>query len=256
MIQQKEYRPFVLSGGGARGFAHLGVLKAFEENNIFPEAIAATSAGAIAAAFLCDGFTTDELKELFLRSKIGLSMQWRNWRSGLLSLEFVEQILSKNLRHKNFEALSIPLFITATNFNNGQQQLFNQGTLIPAIIAASSIPVVFPPIVIDNIPYVDGGLSGNLPVEPLAEKYNSIIGVHVNPLAPYKSEDGIRANLDRAMHLGIREAVLRNKSSCTHFIEPDALGIYGIFDFKQFEAIYQTGLIYTRSYISKNIASI
>ncbi|WP_295128219.1 patatin-like phospholipase family protein [uncultured Chitinophaga sp.] len=242
MEQQIVKRPFVLSGGGARGYAHLGVLKAFADRQIFPEAIAATSAGSIAAAFIADGYSTDEVREIFHRSKIGLSMEWRNWSTGVLSLKTVEKVLKQTLRHQNFEALQFPLYITATNFINGAQSVFDKGPLIPAILAASSIPILFTPVEMDGIPYVDGGLSGNLPLEPLLPLYKNIVGVHVNPIVPYNPAGGFLANVDRTLHMAIQEPVLKNKQLCSTFIEPQGLGRFGMFDFKKFDEIYDAGL--------------
>jgi len=240
-------RPFVLSGGGARGYAHLGVLKAFAEIDIFPEAIAATSAGSIAAAFICDGYSTDDVREIFKTHKLGLSMQWKNWSVGFLSLKKVEQVLKQTLRHTTFESLETPLFITATNFVNGAQTIFSKGDIIPAVLAASSIPMLFPPVEIDGVPYVDGGLSGNLPVEPLAKDYEHIIGVHVNPITPYNPAGGFLANVDRTLNMAISEPVLKNKQFCSRFIEPEGLGKFGMFDFAHLEQIYTTGLEYTQN---------
>lgn len=239
-------RPFVLSGGGARGYAHIGVLKAFSEYDIFPEAIAATSAGSIAAAFICDGYSTDEVREIFQHTKMGLSVQWTNLKAGFLSLKILEKVLTQTLRHTTFESLPIPLYITATNFSTGEQTIFDKGPLIPAILAASTIPMLFPPVEIKGVPYVDGGISGNLPVEPLTGKYRSIIGVHVNPLTPYNPASGILANMERTMHMAIHEPVLKSKLLCSRFIEPQELGQFGMFDFKRFDAIYNVGLEYTR----------
>lgn len=248
---QPQYRPFVLSGGGARGFAHLGVLKAFEEKGILPQAVAATSSGSIVAAFLCDGYTTDEVRNLFRESRISFSLQWKGWRTGLLSLRRVENLLRRSLRHERFEDLSIPLYITASNFLTGQQVIFDRGPLLPAILAASSIPILFPPVEIDGVPYVDGGLSGNLPAEPLLGTYSRLIGVHVNPLAPYDPKNGFLSNIERLLHLAIRENVLRNRNRCELFIEPEGLGGYGVFDFKKFDAIYAAGLEYTRQVLDE-----
>lgn len=245
-------RPFVLSGGGARGYAHIGVLKAFAEQHIFPEVIAATSAGSIAAAFICDGYSTDEVREIFQHTKMGLSMQWKNLKTGFLSLKTVEKVLTQTLRHSTFESLPIPLYITATNFSTGEQTIFNKGQLLPAILAASTIPMLFPPVEIDGVPYVDGGISGNLPVEPLTGKYRSIIGVHVNPLTPYNPAGGILANAERTLHMAIHEPVLKNKLLCSRFIEPQELGQFGMFDFKRFDAIYNVGLEYTRRILQEN----
>jgi len=247
-------RPFVLSGGGARGYAHLGVLKAFAEHHIFPEAISATSAGSIAAAFICDGYSTDEVREIFRTNKLGLSMQWKNWRAGFLSLKKVEEVLKQTLRHTTFETLPIPLHITATNFLTGDQTVFSEGALIPAVLAASSVPLLFPPVEIGGTQYVDGGLSGNLPIEPLLGQYRDIIGVHVNPLTPYNPANGFLANVERTLHLAIREPVLKNKLLCSLFIEPAALGRFGMFEFNRLEDIYAVGLEYTRHLLQEQPA--
>jgi NTE family protein len=244
------YRPFVLSGGGARGYAHLGVLKAFADQGIFPEVISATSAGSIAAAFICDGYSTDEVREIFKRNKLGLSMHWKNWSSGFLSLKKVEQVLKQTLRHPTFESLDLPLYITATNFITGRQAIFDKGEIIPAVLAASSIPILFPPVEIEGIPYVDGGISSNLPVEPLLERYNHIIGVHVNPLTPYNPAGGFLANVDRTLNMAISEPVHKNQLLCSRFVEPEGLGKFGMFDFSHLEEIYMTGLEYTQALLN------
>jgi NTE family protein len=245
-------RPFVLSGGGARGYAHLGVLKAFAEHGISPEVISATSAGSIAAAFICDGYSTEEVREIFKLNKLGLSMQWRNWRSGFLSLKKVEQVLKKTLRHTTFESMPVPLFITATNFVTGAQGIFDKGDIIPAVLAASSIPLLFQPVMIDDVPYVDGGLSGNLPVEPLVGEYKEVIGVHVNPLTPYNPAGGFLANMDRTLNMAISAAVLKDKLLCSRFVEPEGLGQFGMFEFNRLEQIYTIGLQYTRNLLEEH----
>jgi NTE family protein len=249
-------RPFVLSGGGARGYAHIGVLKAFEEQQVFPEAIAATSAGSIAAAFICDGYSPDEVREIFQHTKMGLSMQWRNMKAGFLSLKTVEKVLKQTLRHTSFESLPIPLYITATDYVTGRQTVFSKGELIPAILAASTIPMLFPPVEINGVPYIDGGISGNLPVEPLLDNYRDIVGVHVNPMTAYNPSGSILAAMERTMHMAIQEPVLKNKQLCSLFIEPEALGQYGIFDFKRFDAIYTIGLEHTRKLLQKEAGII
>ncbi|MFB6454890.1 patatin-like phospholipase family protein [Chitinophaga sp. Hz27] len=246
MNRETTKRAFVLSGGGARGYAHLGVLRAYEELGVLPSAISATSAGSIAAAFICDGYSTDEIRAIFKEFKLGLSMQWKNWQLGFLSLKKLEQVLHQTLRHKNFEELKVPLYITATNFGSGDQKVFDKGAVIPAVLAASSVPMLFQPIEVDGVQYVDGGLSSNLPIEPLQGKYENIIGVHVNPLTPLNTSGGFLFNLERTLHLAIRESVLKNKALCHEFIEPSGLGKFGMFDFSKFDEIYTTGYEYTK----------
>src|SRR6185503_15385117 len=95
--------PFVLSGGGARAFAHLGAVKALGESGIYPSGIAATSAGAVAGAFLANGFSPDEIKEIFIsKSRLHL-FAWNGFDKGLISFRRIDSFLKQNLRYKNFE---------------------------------------------------------------------------------------------------------------------------------------------------------
>ena len=127
MIHQK---PFVLSGGGVRGFAHLGVINALQEVGISPSEISGTSAGAIIGAFLADGFTPDEIKELFL-TKLNLNVFSINtFRFGLISMYKIRDLVEKNLRHMFFEQLSMPLYVSATNFIDGRQHIFHEGPMV------------------------------------------------------------------------------------------------------------------------------
>lgn len=240
-------RPFVLSGGGNRGFAHLGVLKAFAETGIIPEAIAATSAGSIIGALICDGYTPDEILEMAIHNKLYSIFDWAFPIKGLMSLRPLQEFLQKNLRHKHFEDLVIPLFITATNLNVGNQAIFDRGEIISAVIAACSIPLIFPAVNIDGVPYADGGICSNLPVEPLLQHgYEDIIGVYVNPLPDYNEKAHFSEMFDRIMHLMIRENVLRNISHCALYIEPPLLSHFGIFEEKKKRLIFEEGYNYTR----------
>src|ERR1700739_1661893 len=127
-------RPFVLSGGGCRGFAHLGVVKALQEHGIYPSEISGTSAGAIAGAFIAQGYTMDEIKEIFIKN-VGLTLfAWNGFNMGLMSMKRIQAFIHNNLRYKTFEELELPLYITATNFINGKQAIFTSGDLIHPII--------------------------------------------------------------------------------------------------------------------------
>lgn len=240
----KKY--FVLSGGGCRGFAHLGVVKALQEHDIFPGAIAGTSAGAIAGAFLADGFTPDEIREMFI-GQLKLNMFPLNlFKPGLISMKNIREFLQKNLRHTTFEELSIPFYVTATNFIDGRQTIFHEGDIIDKIIAASSIPVLFPPVPIDNIPYVDGGLSNNLPVEPFSDKKNEIISIYANPIKAFNPKESTMEMLDRAVHLSFRKIVSHSSTGCYLYIEPEELSSFGLFDIHKLPAIFEIGYRFTK----------
>jgi NTE family protein len=244
-------KPFVLSGGGTRGFAHLGVVKALAEHGIRPSAIAGTSAGAIAGAFLANGFSPDEIREMFV-GKVNLKMlSWNSFHMGLVSMKNIRDFLQKNLRYTKFEELKVPLFVTATNFVNGRQKVFSEGDLIDAIVAASSVPVLFPPVVIDDIPYVDGGLSNDLPIEPFSKQRGDSVCVYVNPVKEFTPKKSMLEVLDRAWHLSFREMVNRSSDGCFLYIEPLELHHYGLFDVGKLPEIFDIGYSFTNELMGK-----
>ncbi|MCX6243177.1 MAG: patatin-like phospholipase family protein [Bacteroidetes bacterium] len=241
---KKKY--FVLSGGGCRGFAHLGAVKALEESGIYPSGISGTSSGAIAGAFLANGFSPDEIKEIFLE-KLKLNMLSRNeFKLGLISMKNIRIFLQKNLRYKKFEDLPIPFYATSTSFADGSQHIFNRGNIIDAIIASCSIPVLFPPVLIHGRPFVDGGLSNNLPIEPFGDNKKNIVCIHVNPIKSFKPGESVFNVMDRAMHLSFREKVNRSADGCFLFIEPKELDRYGLFDIDKIREIFDVGYGFTK----------
>lgn len=246
-----EYRPFILSGGGLRGIAHAGVIQALQEYGIQPSAISGTSAGAVIGAFLANGFTPEEICDM-IESEVGLKLvAWNSFKSGLVSMSKIRQFLEKNLRTKSFDALQFPLFIAATDFRDGRQKIFDRGNLVDAIMASSAIPALFPPVFIDGIPYVDGGLYNNLPVEPLVSQITEAVTVYVNPFKPFVADENILAVLDRALHLMFRPMVNRSARDCFCFIEPSGLTEYGLFEVRQLRAMYDCGYRYARDFMEQ-----
>lgn len=245
-------KPFVLSGGGARGFAHLGVAKALAENNIHPSAISGTSAGAIAGVFLANGFTPEEIIEM-LDGKLNRKMiGWNSLRVGLMSFNKIGAYIEQNLRYKTFEELPIPLFITATNFIDGRQKVFRSGSIMEALTASCAIPAIFPAFVIDTIPYVDGGLANNLPVEPFQRHKKDIISVHVNPIWDLHEKQSLRAIVERAFHLSFVAMTSRSAEGCLMYIEPKGLIDYNIFELGKSHQIIDVGYKYAIDYLKEN----
>lgn len=245
-----ERRPFVLSGGGARGIAHLGVLQACEEHDIVPSAISATSAGALLGAFIASGLSPRECTAI-LREEWQLHRtRWRLLRGELLTQRRIGEFLNTYLPCKRFEDLKIPLFVSATDLERGGQRIFSSGELIPTLLAASAVPVIFPPVTIEGTPYVDGGLSNNLPIEPFEGKRDEVVAVYVNPLPHYDPRRSLRRTLDRTFHLSFRELVLRSAKGCHLYIEPKELSDYGMFDLSRAAEIQRIGYEYTRALLA------
>jgi NTE family protein len=247
---RKKHFPFVLSGGGARGFAHIGVLKAMEEAGIYPKAIAATSAGAIAGALIADGYSPDEVRELVLSTiNRRFLFNWKDLGQRLMSLHKLGEFLKQNLRHQQIEDLPIPFYPSATDYRTGLQRIFTEGPVVDAVLAASSIPIIFPPHLIGGVPYVDGGVCSNLPTEVFKAHRHEIIAVNVNPIAPLDEATGFLKNLDRVFHLSLVQRVREAAEGCHLFIEPPTLAEYGLFDIDRLQEIYAVGYDYAKGVI-------
>ena len=150
-MEVKQYKTgLVLSGGGARGFAHLGVLQALNEAGIYPDIISGTSAGALAGVLYCDGHSPKKILKIMTRNSKLDYMRPVLPRNGILEISGINKLLEANLNAKKFEDLKMPLIVCATDLNNGRPVYFSKGDLISSVIASSSIPVMFKPVIINN----------------------------------------------------------------------------------------------------------
>ena len=160
----------VLGGGGARGFAHLGVIQAMYDTGLKPDIISGTSAGSIIGAMIASGHTPEECLKFFTGKKILHFARPTMSKKGIMTMNGMEEHLKEFLHTATFEELKIPLVITASDINHAIPVHFEHGELLPCIIASCSIPVVFTPKEIDSNDYVDGGVFMNLPVRPIRKR--------------------------------------------------------------------------------------
>jgi NTE family protein len=231
----------VLSGGGTRGFAHLGVLKALEEKGIKPDIISGVSAGAIAGVLYADGKKPDDILEMLASQKILDYFDFNIPKTGLIKMNGFEKTLNKHLEAVNFEDLKIPLKVFAVNVNTADYVCFEKGPLSPAIKASSSIPIIFPPVKIGDYYYCDGGTINNFPVEPLLDICDRIIGVSVNPLGNTRKLNNLKQIAERTFHLAIRSHTMDRKNMCDLYIEPEGLEDYGLLELKSSRKIFDLG---------------
>lgn len=238
-----KHTGLVLSGGGARGIAHLGVLAALEEANIRPHALSGTSAGAIIAALYAGGHSPLEIKRLVSDTAFFGISHLLLGKPGVFDMEAFRGLLQKHLP-ANFEDLAVRLFVTATNLSTGRAECFSQGPLVEPIVASACIPVVFKPVTIGPYEYVDGGVVDNLPVEPLRAECGFIIGSHVNRLAEFlpASHPWHKAYiLDRCFHLAIAKKVYEKAAGCDVFIDHPGLSDFGLFDTHKADELFSIG---------------
>lgn len=229
----------VLSGGGARGIGHLGVLKVLEECGIKPAVISGTSAGAIVGAFYSAGYSTDETIDIIEHHRFFNIAHMLFRKQGVFAMNAFETLFHKYFPKNTFEDLDIPLYAAATDILKGETVYFSSGNLTQAIMASSCIPIVFQPLSFEGRLYVDGGVLNNFPVEPLIEKCNIIIGSHVNSIKKESETVHMRDILDRSFHLAMSNAVRHKGHICDVFIEPPNMSQFSIFDTKRARQIYE-----------------
>ncbi len=242
MSQDKKYKVgVVLSGGGARGFAHLGALQAMHENDIYPEVISGVSAGAIAGAFYAYGMSPLDAYELlkkkgvFEYSKLNLPL------NGLLSINGLIEEIKENIPCKNIEDLNKPAVFAATNLNQGKINYFDKGTLCDIVGASACIPILFSPVKIGKELYVDGGLFDNLPVSPIREECEKLIGVNISPVNESNDLDSMGDIAARVFQLSVSSTKVHSIPQCDIVVEPMELADYSILNSNVAEEVYEIG---------------
>jgi NTE family protein len=234
-----------LGGGGSRGFAHIGAIKALEEANISFDVIAGTSAGSIIGALLANGLSSDDIFKIVKENKLTDFMKVKLPVDGFLSLDHLRDLLSKFIP-KTFEELSKPLYITVTNLLSGECEYIDKGELAMAVQASSSIPVLFSPVSMNNQIYVDGGLTNNVPIKPLMDTCDIIIGIDIMPIEKISTIKGMQEVATRTFQLGIKSNTQTEKEACTLLIEQKNLSQYHLLDTSKAKEIYQIGYDYVK----------
>ena len=167
-----------LGSGGAKGFAHLGALKAFEENGIEFDIIAGTSIGSVVGAFYSAGYSATDIMELLKRidfNEITNVFMMKMDTSGLF------KVIDREIGALNIEELKKPFKAVATELESGKEKVFDSGSVATALCASSSIPPFFKPVVIDGIRYIDGAYTNSIPADLVKEMgADYIIGIDLS----------------------------------------------------------------------------
>ncbi len=242
-----------LSGGGAKGLCHAGSLKALEEHGIKPEIMAGVSAGSIVAAFYADGYTPDQIHQLFSDRKFRAWTSFTIPTTGVFSIDPFVDFLKQNLRAKRIEDLAIPVKIVATNLDSGQSEVFTQGNLVDAIAASSSVPVLFQPRVINGTHYVDGGVLMNFPARVIRQDCENLIGINASPMIRDEYKKSIVSIAQRTYHFMFKANIIPDKNICDLLIEPPSMEQYDTYDSEKTSEIFQVGYEYTNHLIDSKL---
>lgn len=231
-----------LSGGAARGLAHVGVLNYLEEKGLEPDIIAGTSAGSIAGALYCSGYSAEEV------GRIAAGLSWKDLirvtipRIGLIDSRRLLKVLQEYLGAKTFEDLERPLLVNAVDLLSGREIILKQGPVAQAVQASCAIPGIFTPVKWQGCLLVDGGLLDNLPTKLLRNRgLDQIIAVNVGGQKPLDHNPGtiievLIQSFDILRRTRDEEAV----ESSDIIIEPD-LGDIAFHDTGQAEELFARG---------------
>lgn len=232
----------VLSGGGARGAAHIGVLKALNENEIFPDMVSGVSAGSIIGVLYCAGYSPEEILELTHRTALLKVFKLNIWHKGMTDQTYLRDFLLNHLPTNDFDNLKIPFNICVSNINTGKYEIISKGNnLIETLLASCALPLVYNSVTINENKYVDGGLLNNLPVEPLLKSCDKIIGVSLCPHEMRNEIEGWRNIGIRCLQLAIWNTVQPRLLQCNVALEiEDSFG-YGMFNLKKSEELVKIG---------------
>jgi NTE family protein len=154
-----------LGGGAARGFAHIGVIKALEAQGIVPDIVVGTSAGSVVAALYASGMSGFDLQNLALQMEEAMVTDWTLPNRGVLKGEALQAFINQKVNNKPIQQLQKPLGVVATDLQSGELVLFRRGNTGMAVRASSAVPGMFQPVGIGARDYVDGGLTSPVPAQ-------------------------------------------------------------------------------------------
>lgn len=246
----------VLSGGGIRGMAHIGLIKALEEHRIQIDAIAGTSVGALVGALFANGNSTSEMLQFFKETPLFQYNFFTFNKPGFIDTERYFDIFKRYFATNSFEALEKKLYVVATDLLNGKEVCFEKGTLIHPLLASAALTPVFSPVEIGETLYADGGIMNNFPKEYLEGRCDCIIGSNVSIAGRLEKKD-----LKNSWQIGTRITALSIYASsvgklkqCDWYIEPKALEKIGVFDKRSIEKAFAIGYDHASRAIERYLA--
>ena len=230
-----------LSGGGARGFAHAGAIQAMIEVGLKPDVVCGVSAGSVVAVMYAAGIEPREMLKLFDSLKFGDLAGWSLPTGGLFTLNKFKDFIRKVIPYERIEQLPLPTVICATDFDAGRKVAFRQGNIAECVAASCCIPVVFKPIVINGVRYVDGGVLANLPAWALRDQCQFLVGVNCSPVDTDVAGDGMISVALRSYELMAKNNAAHDMELCDMVVSIDEIADHKVFDLKDINNVFDHG---------------
>lgn len=249
-LKQHSKKPvvaLVLGSGGARGYAHIGVIEALEQQGIRPDFIVGTSAGSIVGSIYASGKSAQQLHQIALDLKVNDVRDFKVGKKGFFDGKKVEDYINKLVGGQSLESLKIPMYVVATQLNNGDKVIFNHGDTGLAVRASVTIPSMFAPTLIDGKEYVDGGLVSPVPVN-IARDLGADVIIAVDILAQpqYTETSNIWGLFNQNINIMQNTLAAEELRNADIVIQPDLREKAHIFDLSARESTIRAGEDATR----------
>ena len=252
MATKKYPLGIAFSGGGAKAAAHCGALQALKEYGIQPDVVSGTSAGALVATLYSSGFTPQQMIETFQGMNFFKDIVTPSLpKGGLFDSRPLLSLLQKKLPYSRLEDLPIPPFIVASDVEHGAPKVFAKGEIASRVVASCSIPVIFQPIYINGVHYVDGGAFQNLPVSAIRQKCDKVIALNLYHLDEGKYKDNLISVAYRAFVMMMVSNVAADSAQADLFINLDTNGCMA-HDISKIEELFFRGYESTVKALEEN----
>ncbi|MDO6818189.1 patatin-like phospholipase family protein [Zobellia sp. 1_MG-2023] len=233
----------VLSGGGVRGMAHIGLIQAMNEFGLSAKIVGGSSVGALVGALYANGNSVPEMMAFFRETPLFRYNFLTIVKPGFIDTDRYFDVFRAHFPEDSFEALQKGLHVVATNLQKGDLEYFSKGELIRPLLASAALPPVFSPVEMEGQLYADGGIMNNFPLEPIAGKADFIIGSNVSVVGEL-NKNALKNSLQltgRVTGLMIY-AINRSKlEACDLLMEFKELEKIGVLDRKGLEKAYLVG---------------
>lgn len=248
--KNKPVIALVLGSGGARGYAHIGVIELLEKNNIHPDFIVGTSAGSIVGALYASGKNSTELRQIALDLKPNDVRDITITKKGFFEGKKVENYINQQVQNVPIQSLKKPMFIVATELKEGKRVVFNYGNTGQAVRASVAIPSMFVPVQIGDDEYVDGGLVSPVPVD-VAKDLGADIVIAVDILAQpiYTETSNIWGLFNQNINIMQKQLAKKELKNADIIIQPELREKVHIFNVNGREETMRAGLVATEEKI-------
>lgn len=245
----------VLSGGGVKGIAHIGLIKALNEHDIHPQYISGVSAGALVGALYANNYAPEDMLSFFKETPLFKYNFVTIYKPGLFDTAKYVTALENFFPENRFETLHKPLYVTATNLQKGKPVYFQTGELILPLLASAALPPVFSPVEIKDELYSDGGVMNNFPLEPLQDQADYIIGSYTSSMGEVEKKD-----LSNSLQISQRANLLMLHASAINklhipdmLFRPEGLGLIGVLDKKGIDQAFEIGYEHACRHLEKTL---